>query len=139
LRAPRGAGDLVEGGACSGRVSGAPEAAVKEKTGWPLGPQFEERGAFWGEGDAASLRVMAADDRLNTDRPRVLAPIAGSSPNCFPTKAKCGHWRERVILNKSAPGLRADSNLKSKVASVQEMDRLGGGERYKGWQREFLR
>jgi hypothetical protein len=42
-------------------------------------------------------------------------------------------------LNKNAPGLRAGSNLKSKVASAQEMDRLGGGESYKAWQREFLR
>jgi hypothetical protein len=42
-------------------------------------------------------------------------------------------------LNKSTRRFRAGSNLKSKVSSVQEKDRLGGGERSKAWQREFPR
>lgn len=64
---------------------------------------------------------------------------AGSNRDCFPAKAKCRHWREGVILNKNAPGLRAGLNLKFKVASVQKMDRLGGGESSKAWQRAFPR
>jgi hypothetical protein len=43
------------------------------------------------------------------------------------------------FLNKSTPGLRVGSNLKSKVASAQKIYRLGGGESYKAWQRKFLR
>jgi oxaloacetate decarboxylase len=33
----------------------------------------------------------------------------------------------------------APADLKNKIASAQEMDRLVGGENYKRWQREFLR
>ncbi len=33
----------------------------------------------------------------------------------------------------------APADLKGKIASAQEMDRLVGGENYKKWQREFLR
>lgn len=33
----------------------------------------------------------------------------------------------------------APADLKSKIASAQEMDRLVGGETYKKWQREYLR
>ena len=38
-----------------------------------------------------------------------------------------------------AYGGGAPADLKSKVASAQEIDRLADGENFRKWQREFLR
>ena len=52
------------------------------------------RDTFQGEGNAAPLLVMAADDRLNTDQTVSLSLMAGSTPFRFPGWTRSGHWRE---------------------------------------------
>lgn len=83
-----------------------------------------------------------------------LPVIVGSAPATLKREdlAACG---ARILLQGHQPvaaavkalhetyahlyGGGAPADLKSRIASAQEMDRLVGGENYKQWQREFLR
>ena len=47
---------------------------------------------------------------------------------------KALHETYAHLFNGGAP-----ADLKAKIASAQEMERLVSGENYKQWQREFLR
>ncbi|MDH5535489.1 MAG: hypothetical protein OEZ08_07965, partial [Betaproteobacteria bacterium] len=87
--------------------------------------------------DAAKLPVIVGSAPASLKREELAAAgarilLQGHQPVAAAVKAL--HEAYTHLFSGGAP-----ADLKSRIASPQEMDRLVAGEAYKKWQREYLR